>query len=916
MREPSLFEKVKMIHDQIPNDDMGGSPLDKCFLMAYLARRLELKTFVEIGVYRGRSLFPVASAFADNGGECYGIDPWLSETFKETELSDDVRALVDHFADTADFEAFYREAADRSVEFGMDETVTLLRCTSEKAVSHFARRFKEHGAFIDMLHIDGNHDEHYVSIDAELYLPMVRKGGVIVFDDINWEGVRKVYDREKEQRIVLYESEFFGVLLQDDELAAEVKRAPYPPLSLAKYRHLQTLLPVLMENVQFCEARANSKRPYRIFAGVMTYNSSAYIEECLRSIMMQQGQFEIEIGVFDDASTDDTVAVVEAIQDIPDHVHITVHTKEINEGYQKNCIRIFSEFKKSGCDFLAIIGGDDYLLSSNRFQMHLDEMLRRPECAVTFNRLKYYFEDEARFALWDRQDTLDQEVYTAFDLANDYFIGNGSCSMVRRNAAQLPEVLFTKAKIGDWLIHCTYAAKGDVLYIDKPMTICRKHVVKDPENTYDAWLLYSITEYNKLTNYLFYNCFFTHQAKLFSSASQSDEAISDLLIVDNIYPNPLSSFRMEEFSSYMEHFPKIRFFCNGASNHVVEKRPFTEIMSAFKQAYPEWADRLIETERPNNLPMERQLKVKLAYFCFLGNVYNSIKTLEKNHIPFVFELYPGGLFALDFDRSDQMLMRVTRSPYFRKVIVTQDVTRDYLLDHGFCTRDQIVEIFGGVIPRDALNTVPQINEGGDDSTLKVCFAAMRYTRTGKDKGYDVFLEVARKLALQYEEIEFHVAGSFDESVLPLDGLDKCLQFHGVLTSNALDEFLKDMDIIVSPNINNVITKGAFDGFPTTTCVEAGLNGTLIMCTDPLGLNNNRFVPGKEIEIITRDPDMIAEKILYYYHNRDHLRQMIRRQYTRIQALFNIEAQIGPRICLLEKEIERWPKTMAELELSR
>lgn len=61
--KPSLFERVKRVSDQILSDVLGGSPLSKCYLMAYLAQRQGCKTYVEIGVYRGKSLFPVAEAF-------------------------------------------------------------------------------------------------------------------------------------------------------------------------------------------------------------------------------------------------------------------------------------------------------------------------------------------------------------------------------------------------------------------------------------------------------------------------------------------------------------------------------------------------------------------------------------------------------------------------------------------------------------------------------------------------------------------------------------------------------------------------------------------------------------------------------------------------------------------------------------
>ncbi len=188
----------------------------------------------------------------------------------------------------------------------------------------------------------------------------------------------------------------------------------------------------------------------------------------------------------------------------------------------------------------------------------------------------------------------------------------------------------------------------------------------------------------------------------------------------------------------------------------------------------------------------------------------------------------------------------------------------------------------------------------------MCFAAMRYTPTGEDKGYDVFLETARLLAREYDNIEFHVAGAFDEYVLPLKDLTSRVVFHGVLRGTQLQAFFQEMDIIVSPNLNGCIAPGTFDGFPTATCTEAGLNGVLILCTDPLGLNNGRFANGEEIEIIQRDAGAAAERIAYYYHHRDALREIVQRQGNRIRQLYSWNVQVGQRIRILEEEIACCP----------
>jgi len=69
-----LLRDLKQIVTQIPVDFAGGSPLSKTFLMAYLALEYDLKNYVEIGIYRGRSFFPMAYAAKLLNCMAYGID--------------------------------------------------------------------------------------------------------------------------------------------------------------------------------------------------------------------------------------------------------------------------------------------------------------------------------------------------------------------------------------------------------------------------------------------------------------------------------------------------------------------------------------------------------------------------------------------------------------------------------------------------------------------------------------------------------------------------------------------------------------------------------------------------------------------------------------------------------------------------
>lgn len=47
---------------------------------------------------------------------------------------------------------------------------------------------------LNALFIDGNHDYEFVKSDFDRFSPFVKKGGVILFHDANWDGVRKLLD--------------------------------------------------------------------------------------------------------------------------------------------------------------------------------------------------------------------------------------------------------------------------------------------------------------------------------------------------------------------------------------------------------------------------------------------------------------------------------------------------------------------------------------------------------------------------------------------------------------------------------------------------------------------------------------------------------------------------------------------------
>jgi predicted O-methyltransferase YrrM len=184
-----LTSRIAAVLDQIPSDFGGACSVSKANLIAWLIRRYGLHTTLDIGVYRGRSLFPQALAHQQYaGGIVYGVDPWSSVEAKENDnlaLKDAIHAFVDQL----DFERIYQDVMLQVERLDLKEHCIMLRQTSASAIEYFDKN----GIFFDLIHVDGNHDTEKVMRDIIMYLPRLNKEGFLIMDDISWESVHNAY---------------------------------------------------------------------------------------------------------------------------------------------------------------------------------------------------------------------------------------------------------------------------------------------------------------------------------------------------------------------------------------------------------------------------------------------------------------------------------------------------------------------------------------------------------------------------------------------------------------------------------------------------------------------------------------------------------------------------------------------------
>ena len=174
---------------------------------------------------------------------------------------------------------------------------------------------------------------------------------------------------------------------------------------------------------------------------------------------------------------------------------------------------------------------------------------------------------------------------------------------------------------------------------------------------------------------------------------------------------------------------------------------------------------------------------------------------------------------------------------------------------------------------------------------------------GTDKGYDVFIDFAKKISKQFDCIRFHVIGGFSEEDINVDDIKDKILFYGYKDFNALSGIFEHMDIMVSPNKPFVLHEGSFDGFPLGTAVEAALNGVVVLASDNLN-QNNVFVPNEEIIIIESTSDAIAEEVSNLINSPEKLYYISKKGKEKFAKVYSNETQMTSRTSLLIEEISK------------
>jgi glycosyltransferase involved in cell wall biosynthesis len=132
---------------------------------------------------------------------------------------------------------------------------------------------------------------------------------------------------------------------------------------------------------------------------VPTYNHSKFITQMLEGALAQITNFDFEIVIGDDASTDDNSLIISDFANrFPDKIRAFLHAENLGPtaprelGGKNNVGFLFSQCKG---EYIALCEGDDYWTDSSKLQKQVDFLENNREYALCHHQLEVIYQDDS-----------------------------------------------------------------------------------------------------------------------------------------------------------------------------------------------------------------------------------------------------------------------------------------------------------------------------------------------------------------------------------------------------------------------------------------------------------------------------------------------------------------------------------------
>ncbi|MDY6952882.1 MAG: glycosyltransferase [Thermodesulfobacteriota bacterium] len=207
---------------------------------------------------------------------------------------------------------------------------------------------------------------------------------------------------------------------------------------------------------------------------MVTYNHEAYVAQALDSILMQEADFDYEIIIGDDCSTDNTREILIGYQaGYPDRIRLLLHERNLGYHGKGNFARVLAA---SRGHYAHILEGDDYWTQCDKLQRQVDFLDRHSDFVSCFHWSDWLDQESGGMRPgWRIGPPIIKEYYTLDDLLEHGNFMQTASVMFRRNLfGDIPDWYFELFG-GDFALHILNAHHGKIGFLDEAMAVYRAH---------------------------------------------------------------------------------------------------------------------------------------------------------------------------------------------------------------------------------------------------------------------------------------------------------------------------------------------------------------------------------------------------------------------------------------------------------
>ena len=158
--------------------------------------------------------------------------------------------------------------------------------------------------------------------------------------------------------------------------------------------------------------------PPKLSVSIVTYDQEAFIGQALDSVLMQRTDFDFEIVIGEDCSTDRTREIVEQYARLyPDRIRALLHPYNLGPSHIRGKNNFVATFEACRGKYVALLEGDDYWTDLCKLQKQVDFLDNHPDFSTCFHWADWLDEESCRIKPgWRLGPPLIKPYYTLDDL--------------------------------------------------------------------------------------------------------------------------------------------------------------------------------------------------------------------------------------------------------------------------------------------------------------------------------------------------------------------------------------------------------------------------------------------------------------------------------------------------------------------